>query len=103
MASLHEIAPTMPLIAGSSAAHLAAIRFPLGLRRLYVARDNDPAGDGAWKTLTERAEPEGIEVIPLMPRLDDFNSDLRRFGAARLAAAVRVQLAAADAAQFLRE
>jgi hypothetical protein len=102
IASLHEIAPAMPLIAGLSAAHLAAIRFPCGLRRLYVARDNDPAGDGAFKALVERAEPEGIEVVPLEPRLDDFNSDLRRFGPDRLAAAVRVQLVAADAARFLR-
>lgn len=103
MLSLRELAPTLPLIAGLSAAHLAAVGFPAGLRRLYVARDDDPAGAGALATLAERAEPEGIEVVPLEPRLDDFNSDLRHLGRERLAAAVRVQLVAADAARFLRE
>lgn len=103
MLSLREIAPGLPLIAGLSAAHLAAISFPAGLRRLYVTRDDDPAGAGALATLAERAEPEGIEVVPLEPRLDDFNSDLRHLGRERLAAAVRVQLVAADAARFLRE
>ena len=103
MLSLHEIAPALPLIAGLSAAHLAAIGFPKGLRRLYVARDDDPAGAGALATLTERAGPEGIAVVPLEPRLDDFNSDLRHLGRERLAAAVRVQLMTADAARFLRE
>ena len=103
MLSLHEIVPALPLIAGLSAAHLAAIGFPKGLRRLYVARDDDPAGAGALATLTERAERGGIAVVPLEPRLDDFNSDLRHLGRGRLAAAVRVQLMATDAAQFLRE
>src|SRR5690606_22426510 len=36
MLSLRELAPALPLIAGLSAAHLAALTFPAGLRRLYV-------------------------------------------------------------------
>ena len=103
MLSLRQAIPVMPMIAGLSAAHLAAIRFPAQLQRLYVARDADPAGAGALTTLTERAEPLGISVVSLEPRFDDFNSDLRAFGRERLAAAVRVQLQAADAVQFLRE
>ena len=55
----------MPMIAGLSAAHLAAIRFPEPLRRLYVARDNDPRpGPGALKTLSSAAEPLGIADRP---------------------------------------
>lgn len=99
--SLRQIMPMAPAIAGLSAAHLAAIRFPAGLRRLYVARDDDPAGASALATLTQRAIPAGIEIMPLEPRLDDFNSDLIAFGRGRLAAAVRAQLRRDDADRFL--
>lgn len=102
MLSLRQVMPTMPAIAGLSAAHLAAILFPAGLRRLYVARDIDPAGAGALKTLTERAIPAGIEVVPLEPRLGDFNEDLVAFGLARLATGLRAQLRMADVRQFLK-
>lgn len=103
MLSLRQVMPAMPAIAGLSAAHLAAILFPAGLRRLYVARDDDPAGAGALKTLTGRAILAGIEVIPFEPRLGDFNDDLRAFGRERLAAGLRAQLVAADAGQFLKQ
>src|SRR3546814_1307335 len=86
MLSLRQVMPMMPAVAGLSAAHLAAILFPAMLRRLYVARDDDPAGAGALKTLTERAVPAGIEVMPLEPRLGDFNDDLATFGRERLIA-----------------
>ncbi|MDR6849956.1 MAG: toprim domain-containing protein [Sphingomonas sp.] len=101
MLSLRQVMPLMPAIAGLSAAHLAAILFPAGLRRLYVARDDDPAGAGALKTLTERTIPMGIEVVPLEPRHGDFNDDLCAFGRERLAVAVRSQLFETDAARFL--
>src|SRR3546814_3357898 len=81
--------------------HLAAILFPAMLRRLYVARDDDPAGAGALKTLTERAVPAGIEVMPLEPRLGDFNDDLATFGRERLIARLRDQLRTEDAERFL--
>ncbi len=103
MLSLYEVAPRLPLVAGLSAAHLAALQFPASLRRLYVARDADPAGRSALVTLTERALPLGISVHPLEPRLDDFNSDLRRFGVAQLAAALRVQFLPGDASRFLED
>ncbi len=82
------------MAAALSAAHLAAMLFPDTLRRLYIARDNDPAGDGAVATLIERAEAVGIEAIVLSPRLGDFNEDLRLLGIDALAAAIRVQIAA---------
>lgn len=92
MLSLRQLLPTTPTIAGLSAPHLAAILFPAGLKRLYVARDDDPAGAAALATLTERAIPGGIEIVALEPQLDDFNSDLRAFGRERLAAILRTQL-----------
>lgn len=100
--SLRQVMPSMAMIAGLSAAHLAAIQLPAALRCLYVARDDDPAGAAALSTLAERCEPLGIAVIPLEPRLDDFNSDLTAYGHERLAAAIRVQLSAADAVRFLK-
>ena len=47
MLSLRCVLPTMPMVAALSAAHLGQLLFPDTLRRLYVARDDDPAGDGA--------------------------------------------------------
>lgn len=102
MLSLRQVMPTTGTIAGLSAAHLAAILFPIELERLYVARDDDPAGTSALATLTERASATGIEIVPLEPRLDDFNGDLRAFGRERLAANLRTQLRAEDAELFLK-
>ena len=45
MLSLRSALPALPMLAALSANHLAAILFPATLRRLYVARDRDPAGD----------------------------------------------------------
>ena len=100
--SLREMVPGMPVIAALSSAHLAAIVFPAGLRRLYVARDADPAGAAALKTLTARGAADGIEVVGLEPELGDFNDDLRKLGRERLMAALRGQLGREDARQFLK-
>ena len=59
MLSLRCVLPTMPMAAALSAAHLAAILFPISLRRLYIARDDDRAGDGALATLLDRAMEPG--------------------------------------------
>ena len=99
--SLRCMLPTMPMVAALSAAHLSAILFPDALRRLYIARDNDQAGDGAMTTLLDRAREAGIEPIVLSPRLGDFNEDLRLLGIDALRAAGRVQIAAEDAVRFM--
>ena len=70
-------------------------------RRLYIARDDDPAGDGAMATLLDRAMEAGIEAIALSPQLGDFNEDLRPLGVDALRAALRVQLAPQDVARFM--
>jgi hypothetical protein len=101
MLSLRCILSTMPMVAALSANHLAAILFPPTLRRLYVARDRDPAGDTAMATLTERARAAGIEALSLSPTLGDFNEDLRRGGSDDLRAALRVQLALEDMTRFM--
>ncbi len=99
--SLRSVLPAMPMVAALSAAHLAAILFPDTLRRLYIARDDDPAGDGAMMALTERAEQVAIEAIVLSPRRGDFNEDLRMLGLDALRADIRVQIAPQDVARFL--
>ena len=101
MLSLRGVLPSMPMAAALSAAHLAAILFPETLRRLYIARDDDPAGDGAMAALIDRAQAVGIEAITLSPRLGDFNEDLRALGPDALRAALRTQIAPQDVARFM--
>lgn len=92
MLSLREVLPAMPMAAATSSAHLAAILFPKGLKRLYVARDRDAAGAAAFGILTERAQAAGIELVSLVPELGDFNDDLRQHGALALGQRVRLRL-----------
>jgi hypothetical protein len=101
MLSLRCVMPSMPMVAALSAAHLAAILFPVTLRRLYIVRDDDPAGDGAVAGLFDRAQSAGIEVMVLSPQCGDFNEDLRNFDINVLCAALRIQLAPEDVARFL--
>ncbi len=99
--SLRCVMPDMPMVAALSAAHLAAILFPVTLRRLYIVRDNDAAGDGAAASLIDRAKALGIEAITLSPTLEDFNEDLRRLGVDALRTAIRAQIAPEDVARFM--
>jgi hypothetical protein len=102
MLSLRCVLPAMPVAAALSASHLAALKFSSTLRRLYIARDADTAGDAAVAALTERAEAAGVEALVLSPRLGDFNEDLQAFGFDDVRAAVRLQLAPQDAVRFMR-
>ena len=101
MLSLRSVLPRLPMLAALSANHLATILFPATLRRLYVARDRDRAGDVAVTALTARVRTAGIEPITLSPALGDFNEDLRHPGVDELRAALRVQLAPEDVLRFL--
>jgi hypothetical protein len=101
MLSLRMILPTLPMVAALSANHLAAMLLPPTLRRLYVARDADPAGDAAMASLCNRAKAAGIEPFVLSPCFDDFNDDLRRLGIEGLRSSVRRQLAPPDVVRFL--
>jgi hypothetical protein len=100
--SLRCALPSMAMAAALSATHVAAFLFPEALRRIYVARDNDHAGDRAFEGLAQRAENAGIEAISLTPALRDFNDDLRHLGLDELRAALRVQLVPEDVPRFWR-
>jgi hypothetical protein len=100
--SLRCVLPGMAMAAALSAAHLAAILFPPTLRRLYIVRDHDAAGDGARDRLIQRAGEAGIEAVVLDPVLGDFNDDLRLLGVDRLRATAKAQLAAEDARRYLQ-
>lgn len=93
--------PGLPVLAALSAAHLSAVRFPPGLRRLYVVCDRDPAGDAAREALVARAAAVGVDAVALVPVWGDFNDDLRSFGLGALRAGLRGQLRPEDVERFL--
>jgi hypothetical protein len=101
MLSLRCVMPSLTMVAALSAAHLAAILFPATLRRLYIVRDDDRAGDGAVAGLFDRAQSAGIEATVLSPQCGDFNEDLRNFDINVLRAALRIQLTLEDVGRFL--
>jgi hypothetical protein len=100
MLSLRCILPDVPMAAALSANHLTALILPPALRRLYIARDNDAAGRHAAMRLRDRARAAGIEAHVLWPVTNDFNGDLRRFGADALLVRLRIQLTQEDAQRF---
>ncbi len=100
MLSLRVALPDLPVIAAGSANHLDALLLSDGLRRLYVAEDDDPAGRRATASVMTRAEAAGIEAIRLAPARGDFNDDLRQLGREALHAALRVKLAPEDVERF---
>lgn len=99
--SLRQALPVMPMVSALSAGHLAAILFPPHLRRLYIVRDDDPAGDGARDSLVDRAIEAGIDAVTLSPMLGDFNDDLASFGPAAFQAQIRVQIDPEDVGRFM--
>jgi hypothetical protein len=101
MLSLRVVLPALPIVAALSATHLAGFIPPTGLRRLYIARDNDRVGRRAAEILSARADADGIEALVLAPHWDDFNTDLTTLGREALAASLRVQLTSEDVARFL--
>ena len=54
--SVRAVLPRVPVLAGLSADHLAALELPSGVQRLYIARDGDAAGTRAAERLRTRAE-----------------------------------------------
>jgi Toprim domain len=99
MLALKSVLPMLPVIAGLSANNLAALDLSpapgsgpgQGLRRLYIARDNDLAGIKAAERLREPAR--GLEIRDLVPVLADFNLDLCRLGADGMRRHLAAQLA----------
>lgn len=101
MLSLSTVIPNLPVVAASSAAHLAAFNLPANLTRLYIISDNDAAGRWAADSLEMRAKEIGVPwILHLIPTLKDFNDDLREFGARALAERLAPQLAPEERAQL---
>ena len=100
MLALKSALPSLPMIAGLSANHLAALDLPPALRRLYIARDNNAAGLNAAERL--RGRTDGIDVRELVPVYADFNLDLCRLGAAVLRAHLADQFVPSDLGTFRR-
>ncbi len=99
--SMRQVLPDMPMLAALSATHLAAVLLPDTLRRLYILRDDDAAGDGACDRLVDRTNAVGIEAIVLSPQLGDFNEDLRTLGLEALRGQTRMKIDPRDAARFM--
>lgn len=102
IASLRTVMPAMPMIAATSANHLAALHLPPGCERLYIAADADAAGRHGIELLSRRAQALGVIVLVLRPELGDFNEDLRRLGPDHLAAWLPDQLVPEDARLHLQ-
>jgi hypothetical protein len=92
MLALRSVLAHLPSIAALSAAHLAALHLPGGLKRLYIACDNDRAGLDAGLALATRAISQGIAARLLVPDRKDFNDDLRSIGMASLVQRLRPHL-----------
>jgi len=100
MLALKAVLPLLPMVAGLSANHLAALELAPTLRRLYVAGDNDAAGLRAANRLHERGTAAGIDVRDLIPVHADFNLDLCRLGPVAMLAHLAAQLVPPDLARF---
>ena len=98
--SVRSALPRMPMVAGLSANHLGALLLPRRLRRLYIACDRDRDGEGAAERLRATAEAQGCEVMDLVPRADDFNVDLRRWGVADLRRRLLQRVSPDDAERY---
>ncbi|MEM9814689.1 MAG: toprim domain-containing protein, partial [Pseudomonadota bacterium] len=101
MLSLRLVLAGLPIAAALSGNHLAAFDPPAGLRRLYVAVDNDAAGRAAFATLTDRFGNSDLHLLPLRPMLDDFNGDLRKRGIEEMRSHLRPQLLPIDVPTLL--
>ncbi len=101
MLSLRLALAGLPIAAALSGIHLAAFDPPTDLRRLYVAIDNDEAGQAAFDTLTDRFADSDLHLLPLRPMLDDFNGDLRKCGIDEMRSHLRPQLSPVDVPTLL--
>jgi phage/plasmid primase-like uncharacterized protein len=96
MLSIRTLCPAIPAVAALTANHLAMLILPPNLKRLYIARDNDPAGQNAAMKLADAADAADIEPIVLFSSRDDWNTDLRQDGFDAAHAALRKQLHPSD-------
>ena len=77
----YPLLPTMPMAAALSANHLAAMLLPQTLRRLYIARDADLAGEGAASDLDDArrsSRHRGVHLVARAWRLQRGPAHARR-------------------------
>lgn len=72
--------PEFDLASCLTATHLGLLIPPPGIKRIWIARDNDEAGGNASMRLRNKLESLGITCGELVPAMGDFNDDLRAFG-----------------------
>ena len=72
--------PEFDLASCLTATHHGLFIPPSGIKRIWIARDNDEAGRNASTRLRNQLESNGIICGELVPAMDDFNDDLRAFG-----------------------
>lgn len=87
--------PEFDLASCLTANHLGVFDPPESIKRLWIARDNDKAGEAAAVRLRKRAKEQDIVCFDLVPRLEDFNADLQKWGANALADYLLGEMAAA--------
>ena len=89
--------PEMDLVSCLTANHLGVFDPPDSIKRLWIARDNDPAGEAAAERLRKRAEAKNMLCFDLVPRRGDFNEDLQECGPKEMADRLLGMMASADA------
>jgi len=72
--------PEFNLASCLTATHLGLFIPSSGIKRIWIARDNDVAGERAAQTLASKLASSGIECQCLVPKYGDFNEDLLAFG-----------------------
>ncbi|WP_226562300.1 DUF7146 domain-containing protein [Salipiger thiooxidans] len=72
--------PEFDLASCLTATHLGLFIPPPGIKRVWIARDNDEAGRNSSRRLRNQLESFGIACVVLVPNMGDFNDDLRAFG-----------------------
>jgi hypothetical protein len=95
--TLNTLLPWIPAVAALTATHLGLLELPDTLKRLYIARDNDDAGQMAWRALSAKAIQRGAAPTALIPQLKDWNDDLRLLGFAHTQSLALSQLYTDDA------
>lgn len=78
--SVGTVLPEFDLASCLTATHLGLFSPPPGIKRIWIARDNDEAGFSASTRLRNQLESQGIARGDLVPQLGDFNDDLRAVG-----------------------
>lgn len=74
------VLPEFDVASCLTATHLGLFIPPPGIKRIWIARDNDETGSVASLRLRNQLESLGIDCGNLVPSMGDFNDDLRAFG-----------------------